>query len=388
MAERRSRTFGKVITSNEKDTVTTLFTISANGMLAPPMVVHKGQRISRRIAECNVKGWAVAVSESGLMTSEIFYEYITNSIYNWLLEQKIQFPVILYLGEHASHITLELSKFCKSKGIVLILLHPNATYLMQPLDKSFFAPLKEKYKLALTQWKTEQGEDKLKPRNLPGILTKAISFLNLEKIAKSGFRRCGLLPFDRNGIDNATFLKGSKDDREVKKIEESISNSKETAISLAEYETALRVLEAHVPSKVLQEFSDHEEKLQWNGAIENKNLFNLWREVKSRSKSFGISEKAESRSSVEAFENINDLPMLILNDGDSVGKMLEGSDEDPLKLDNVFVIEEYEIQSQEEYTESTDFSGNATIVLPSELMEISPTTDSEKPWNGLPSNFG
>ncbi|XP_055707135.1 uncharacterized protein LOC129804094 isoform X3 [Phlebotomus papatasi] len=387
MEKRISRPFGKVSSSNEKDTVTVLFTISASGELAPPMVVHKGQRISKITAECNVKGWAMGVSENGLMTSEVFYAYITNSFYNWVLEQKIQFPVILYLDEHASYITLELSKFCKSKGIVLVLLYPNATHLIQPADKTFFAPLQQKYKLALAQWNTEQAGDKLKPRNLAGILTKAVSLLNMENIAKSGFRRCGLLPFDQNGIDDTKFSKALKYDRKTKKIKESSSNSKETTISLTEYETALRVLQAHVPPKVLQEFSNHEEKSQWNGTIENKNLFNFWREIKCRSKSLSINEKVENRSSVEAFENINDEPMISVNDGDATVKTsAERNNEDPLKVDDVWIKEEHDMEYEQEYTESTDFSGTATIASSTELMETSLTMDCGKSWNGLPSN--
>uniref|UniRef100_A0A1B0DQA9 Uncharacterized protein n=1 Tax=Phlebotomus papatasi TaxID=29031 RepID=A0A1B0DQA9_PHLPP len=314
MEKRISRPFGKVSSSNEKDTVTVLFTISASGELAPPMVVHKGQRISKITAECNVKGWAMGVSENGLMTSE-------------------------------------------------------------------------KYKLALAQWNTEQAGDKLKPRNLAGILTKAVSLLNMENIAKSGFRRCGLLPFDQNGIDDTKFSKALKYDRKTKKIKESSSNSKETTISLTEYETALRVLQAHVPPKVLQEFSNHEEKSQWNGTIENKNLFNFWREIKCRSKSLSINEKVENRSSVEAFENINDEPMISVNDGDATVKTsAERNNEDPLKVDDVWIKEEHDMEYEQEYTESTDFSGTATIASSTELMETSLTMDCGKSWNGLPSN--
>ncbi|XP_055706194.1 uncharacterized protein LOC129803561 isoform X2 [Phlebotomus papatasi] len=213
MARKGSNIFGKVMASNKKNIVTVLFTISADGKLAPPLLIHKGQKNSSIMtAACNDKGWVMGISEGGSMTSEIFYSYIANSFYNWLLKQNIQFPVILYLDRLAPFITLELSKFCKSKGIELISLYPNATHVMQPLDTSFFSSLEEKYKVTLSQWSSENNGDKLKPRNLIGVLSDALSLLNLEDIAKRGFRGCGLLPFDRNGIDNAKFLTGSKYD--------------------------------------------------------------------------------------------------------------------------------------------------------------------------------
>lgn len=212
MTRRDSKIVGKVKASDKKNTVTVLFTISADGTLVPPMLTHKGQKISGMTAACNAEGWTMGISERGWLTSELFYEYISNSFYNWLLKQKIQLPVILYLDGHASLITLELSKFCKSKGIELIPLYPNATHMLQPLNTSFFSLLEEKYKVTLMQWSSRNNGDKFDLRNLVRVLSDALSLLNLEDIAKSGFRGSGLLPFDRNGIENARFLTRSKDD--------------------------------------------------------------------------------------------------------------------------------------------------------------------------------
>lgn len=95
------------------------------------------------------KGWGIGISESGWMTGETFYEYVVNIFYKWLLEEKIRFPVVLFLDGHSSHLTLNLSKFCKEHEIILIALPPNSTHIMQPLDISFFHPLKSAWRSAV-----------------------------------------------------------------------------------------------------------------------------------------------------------------------------------------------------------------------------------------------
>jgi len=76
------------------------------------------------------------------MTGENFYEYITNVLHPWVIKTKIQLPVVLYVDEHASHMTQLLSEFCFKSQIKLITLHSNSTHVIQPMDQSMFAPLK------------------------------------------------------------------------------------------------------------------------------------------------------------------------------------------------------------------------------------------------------
>jgi len=55
-------------------------------------------------------------------------EYITNIFYPWLVEQKTEFPVILYMDNHSSHLNLPLVTFCREKQIELTILPPNSTH--------------------------------------------------------------------------------------------------------------------------------------------------------------------------------------------------------------------------------------------------------------------
>lgn len=131
--------------NDEHEGCTVLFTGNAAGDLAPPFVLYKFKRLPSAIVAAFPKDWAIGKSDSGWMTSETFYEYITNVFDPWLTRKKIQSPVVYFVDGHKSHFTLPVAEFCKDHGIVLIALCPNATHVQQPCDISFFGPLKGQY---------------------------------------------------------------------------------------------------------------------------------------------------------------------------------------------------------------------------------------------------
>jgi len=82
--------------------------------------------------------WRVGQPDTGWMKSEIFYEYISNIFYPFVVESGIQFPVILFVDGHKSH----LSKLCLQLNIILIALYPNVTRILQLADVAAFRPIK------------------------------------------------------------------------------------------------------------------------------------------------------------------------------------------------------------------------------------------------------
>lgn len=100
-----------------------------------------------------------------------------NCFYPWLVENSIQFPILLLLDGHKSHINLELSKFCSEKKIILYGLLPNATNILQPCDVGVFRPLKAAWKVAVRKWKLKHDN------------SKTLSKINFTPIFKKPLRR-------------------------------------------------------------------------------------------------------------------------------------------------------------------------------------------------------
>ncbi|XP_060855289.1 uncharacterized protein LOC132932965 [Metopolophium dirhodum] len=124
----------EVCGNNDKQQITVLVNISADGVVAPTMLVFYGKQMPKGIAKTILSDWFMAVSAKGWITGETFFENVANVFYSCLMEKKIQLPVILFLDGHVSHLTYHLSMFYKDKGIHIIAFYPNSTHIQQPLD--------------------------------------------------------------------------------------------------------------------------------------------------------------------------------------------------------------------------------------------------------------
>ncbi|XP_043494010.1 uncharacterized protein LOC122518920 isoform X4 [Polistes fuscatus] len=79
------------------------------GDLAPPLVVFSYKRVPNNIRENMPHDWAAGKSDNGWMNGENFFEYIANIFYPWLIDNKIKFPVVLYIDGHSSHLTMTVT---------------------------------------------------------------------------------------------------------------------------------------------------------------------------------------------------------------------------------------------------------------------------------------
>ncbi|CAG5058953.1 unnamed protein product [Parnassius apollo] len=185
---------------NEKENLTVLLTANAAGQLAPPMIVFSYERIPRAIAESIPENWGIGRSENGWMCGSTFYEYVTNILYPWLVQNNTKFPIIFFLDGHASHLTKHLSDFCREKQIEVIALYPNSTHLLQPMDVSVFRPLKLFWRQETRKWKTENLGEQVKKENFAPILKRALESITPDCI-KNGFRVGGLFPYGPDLVD-------------------------------------------------------------------------------------------------------------------------------------------------------------------------------------------
>lgn len=150
---------------NEKETITSLMTFAADGETAPPKVVFPYVRPPKELVNSIPKDWILGRSDSGWMTSPIFFEYICNAFNTWLIKKKIPKPVIIFLDGHESHLSMHLSEFCDKNGIIIYCLPPNSTHLIQPADVSVFKPLK-------SYWKKTVCDGQMEPANINNCLSK------------------------------------------------------------------------------------------------------------------------------------------------------------------------------------------------------------------------
>ncbi|XP_072375131.1 uncharacterized protein [Diabrotica undecimpunctata] len=139
-----------------KAALTVMFTFCANGGVTPPMIIFPYKRKPpKEILETVPEDWGVGYSENGWMKSALFYEYIANVFNPFLVKNKVEKPVILFVDGHKTHLTLQVNQLCNKLGIVLIALYPNATRLLQPADVAAFKPLKAGWQKGILQWRRQ-----------------------------------------------------------------------------------------------------------------------------------------------------------------------------------------------------------------------------------------
>lgn len=189
LARRGCKAVYKVVAGDDKESLTVLFTVSAAGIMLPPLILYWYERIPLKIAQSTPTDWLIGTTERGWMTAEAFYNYIKDGFYPWLLKNKIEFPVILFVDGHVSHVTLQLSLFCTEKRIELFGFVPHATHIQQPLDVAVFSPLKKAYKVTHNLFREQNDFRRLTREDFARLLETTLkSMKNLSETIKNGFR--------------------------------------------------------------------------------------------------------------------------------------------------------------------------------------------------------
>ena len=135
-------------TSGERGrTTTVLLAVSATGHYVPPMLIFRRKRMKPELLDRTPVGTIGGCSDSGWIDKDLFFKFIQHFVKetNCSLERK----VLLILDGHQSHTKdIELIDFARSKGLLLLSLPPHASHKLQPLDRSFFKPLKSAFNAA------------------------------------------------------------------------------------------------------------------------------------------------------------------------------------------------------------------------------------------------
>ncbi|XP_050552311.1 uncharacterized protein LOC118281061 [Spodoptera frugiperda] len=201
LAEKGCKNVYEVDHAQAKSCLTVMFSFSASGKTTPPMVIYPLKRMRADIRNSVPSHWGLGLSDNGWMNKNLFYQYIHNVLYPYLVENKIQFPIILFVDGHKSHMNYDLSESCKEKGIILIALYPNATRILQPADVSAFKPMKNAWKKSVLNWRRNNLTKTLTKIDFGPILSAALDNYIKPSSIVNGFKSCGLCPWNPNAID-------------------------------------------------------------------------------------------------------------------------------------------------------------------------------------------
>ena len=136
-------------------TLTFVGIFNANGDIVYPGIIYPYVKVPDGIASSVPDDFFMGKSESGWMKAEVFYEYVANGSIPWVREHKIPLPVILFVDGHTTHLSPSVSTLCENNNIILYLLPPNTTHILQPADVGAFRTLKLRWRNAVHEFQRE-----------------------------------------------------------------------------------------------------------------------------------------------------------------------------------------------------------------------------------------
>lgn len=225
LAKKGQKQVGKVTSGERGKNVTIVCSMNATGVYIPPMIIFPRKRLAPALTRGLPPGSVARVSDNGWITKELFLEWLKHFVDSTKCskEQKC----ILILDGHFSHKCLQVVTFAKDHGITMIILPPHCTHKMQPLDKTFFGPLKTNYNVEADKWMLVHPGCRISFYELSQLFGTAYTETATMRKAVRGFESTGLWPFNPEIFDEADFAPAGVTD-EPQPPEASAVNTKDS----------------------------------------------------------------------------------------------------------------------------------------------------------------
>ena len=315
-------------TGGSKEQMTTLITTRADGKLMTTVIVYPYKKsIPKSIVDSlPASGFSVAKSDSGWMSSAIFFEYLANTFVPELArirrEEKGLGPedelvltdddwVVYWVDGYSSHLTYHTSQLCEFNHIVLYCFKAHSSHVCQPNDVGPFKPLKHEWRKAVMEWRTKNPFTVLNKIHFAETLAIAISKLDRDSII-AGYRSTGLCPFNEKAVHYERLTATNQRNYDDKAFETSQEE-------LNHYELALNALSVFLGEEVISQY----ERAQQFSVVDLSSLptvhsYLLWSQMKSLANGWSIQNQVELPATENANSDTYAPTLLLLVQGDPV----------------------------------------------------------------------
>lgn len=230
LAEKGQRRVGSVTSAERGSNITVMCAMSAAGNFIPPMFIFPRQRMTPLLEKDGPAGALYTNSKNGWINEDLFVTWLTH--FAAFAKPTQESPVLLILDNHSSHISLQAFNFCKENHITMLSIPPHSSHRTQPLDVSFYGPLKAAYRQECNRHMKTRLMSKITLYDVAGLFNKAyVQVANIAK-AESGFRATGIYPLNPNIFTDQDFLAASLMAQESEQVAENqdpnIQNTDET----------------------------------------------------------------------------------------------------------------------------------------------------------------
>ena len=183
-----------------KEQITVLGCVSAAGNFQKPFVIFPGVRPKFNLNDVQAEDYDLRTSHNGWISADSFFGWLSNLFFP-SIQNKVTFPIILFMDGHASHINLAVSAFCVENNIILYCFPPHASHVIQPLDVSVYGPLKKYWNHALNEFANQYKGLAMTRTHFFKVFDCAWKkCIENKQTVASGFRKCGLVPLNPDAV--------------------------------------------------------------------------------------------------------------------------------------------------------------------------------------------
>ena len=205
LAPKGKRCVSSATSAERGQTTTILIGYSASGVYVPPMMIFKRKRNKPELVDHAPPGTLSQCSPNGWIDAGLFLEYLKH--FKSHVKCSKDSPVLLILDGHKTHTkSLPTIDYARENGIVIVSLPPHTSHKLQPLDRSFFKPLKAAFNSACSSWLRNHPGRRIAVDQLGELFTAAYLKAATVENAISEFKCTSIVALNPDVLPNSEFL--------------------------------------------------------------------------------------------------------------------------------------------------------------------------------------
>ena len=193
LAKKGMKQVGRVV-SGEKGQTTVVCAMSATGFYVPPMFIFKRKRQTDLLLRDCPAGSVGYPSPNGWIDHNLFLSYIEHFVK--FTKPTASNPVLIIMDGHQSHKSLKVIEFARQNFVTLVTIPPHTSHRLQPLDLTFFGPLKKAVWHEMDKWMTSNPGKRITDYDQCSQFTPAYMRVASVEKAMNGFSSAGIWPFN------------------------------------------------------------------------------------------------------------------------------------------------------------------------------------------------
>lgn len=187
-----SRRVSKISSAERESNVSVACCVSATDHFILPFFIYPRIRMQPAYIEGAPMDSVGVGHESEWMNAESFVKWLEHFITHARPSETNS--ILLLMGNHTSHVTLNAVNLCQQNHIIMLGFSPHTSHCIQPLDVSFYGPLKTAYSQACSDFLTSHPGQTIGLKDIAKLFGITFAIAASSNNAIKGFQPTGIEP--------------------------------------------------------------------------------------------------------------------------------------------------------------------------------------------------